>query len=93
MSGFRQQLHVQTLQEKLQSDNRQLDAAIRALKLQVGVGVTQRAAVDEQFRTGDEEDRAHWQRSLVCFSLLICRHVLAPFVTLMQHVRALPFLS
>jgi hypothetical protein len=78
MSGFRQQLHVQTLQEKLQSDNRQLDAAIRALKQQVGD--TQRAAVDEQFRTGDEEDRAHWQRSLVTFfSLLFCRHVFAPF--------------
>ncbi len=80
MSGFRQQLHVQTLQEKLQSDNRQLDAAIRVLKQQVDV--TQRAAVDEQFPTGDEEDRAQCHRSLVTvLSLLFCRRVFAPFVT------------
>jgi hypothetical protein len=82
MSGFRQQLHVQTLQEKLQSDNEQLGAAIRVLRQQVGTTV--RVGIDDQFQAGDEEDSAHWQRSMV----LICGHLFVSFVTNFQESNA-----
>ena len=55
--GFRQQLHVQTLQDKLQRDNEQLESAIAHLKRQVHV----------QPCAADEEEHVHWQRQLEKF--------------------------
>ena len=65
MSGFRQQLHVQTLQEKLQKDNDQLEQAISHLKQQVQVQVC--FDDDDQLDAVIEEERVQWQRKLEKF--------------------------
>lgn len=78
MSGFRQQMHVQTLQEKLRKDFEQLQKVISVLKLQVAVPAPD-GAVDEP-EAGAVELRNKWQCRLV--SALLCRCNAAPS---MQH--------
>ena len=66
MAGFRQQLHVQTLQEKLQKDSDELARTISALRMQVKVQA--RAGVEEKSNVGVEEEHIQWQHKLVSVS-------------------------
>jgi hypothetical protein len=63
ISGFRQQLHVQTLREKLRKDCEQLQHTISVLKLQVP---SQGCAGDEDQADASREDGSSlWQRRMV----------------------------
>jgi hypothetical protein len=63
ITGFRQQLHVQTLKEKLRKDCEQLQHTISVLKLQVPL---QGCAGDEgQVDASREEGSSLWQRRMV----------------------------
>ncbi len=72
VSSFRQQLHVQTLQQKLRKDSDQLQHVISILKQQVtsqtrdGDGIRVDAATDET--------HMQWQRRLVKF-IFVARNV------------------
>jgi hypothetical protein len=74
VSGFRQQMHVQTLQEKLRKDFEQLEKVISVLKLQVTVPAPDGAV--NMPEAGAEEQRSKWQRRLV--SVFVCRRSSAP---------------
>jgi hypothetical protein len=66
MAGFRQKLHVQTLQEKLQKDSDELARTISALRMQVKVQA--RAGVEDKCNVGVEEEHIQWQHKLVSVS-------------------------
>jgi hypothetical protein len=71
--GFRQKLHVHTLQEKLQKDNDDLARTIAALKrhVQSPKGFQDQAQkgddAKDTFGSAAEEDQMQWQRRMVSF--------------------------